>query len=397
MGNQQGADAPRSTNQGAPPEEGQGSFTENLWMVSCRPFDDTCSVFSENTILFQPDTRLLSNSYEYGYDRENQSHVVQDTITANLLDLDNQSGSVSARAREPFPSNSTVLVYVHGFRQTYEKVFRVVDHLRNRTHDMLTVVGMLWPCHVKHAAYLKARDKAKLASKKLRLALQYMLARGNKVHVFAHSLGTRVALGALLDSGLFQYGEGEMGDLFLAAGAVASDSLGERGEFPAHRVAAETIVVYHSTKDDVLRQALPMVEAIPALVSGRARAETKALGYKGPTGDVHAKVRPIDCTATVYMHRIHVYLASPQVNGPLLEACGMADLVCFVDGQSTSVLNEGPFSPSTHHDEFVRQTSKYLYDNDSPSLGPCVLEPEPMSPQHSEQEADSDDETSMVL
>ena len=36
-----------------------------------------------------------------------------------------------------------------------------------------------------------------------------------------------MALASLLDSGLFRYGDGMMGDLFLAAAAVASDSLGE--------------------------------------------------------------------------------------------------------------------------------------------------------------------------
>eukprot|EP00656_Telonema_subtile_P051245 TRINITY_DN6848_c0_g1_i4.p1 TRINITY_DN6848_c0_g1~~TRINITY_DN6848_c0_g1_i4.p1 ORF type:complete len:390 (-),score=78.24 TRINITY_DN6848_c0_g1_i4:261-1430(-) len=373
----------------------QGKFIDNLWMVGCRPFDNECTTFTDNTFLFQPDTRFLSNSFEYKHDRDS-AYCVEKTVTANMVNVDTVTNSVSKRANEPFPSNSTVLVYVHGFRQTYEKVYRTIDHLWNRSQDSVTVVGFLWPCHIKHVSYSKAREKTVQASKRLRRALQYILAKGNTVHVFAHSLGTRVALGALLDSGLFQYGEGEMGDLFLAAAAVPSDCLGEKAEFPAHRVAAQSITVFHSLKDDVLRQALPVVEGLPGLMAGRPRAETKALGYKGPTGDVHSKVKVVDCSATVYMHRIHVYIASPECHGPILESCGLGHHVCF-DGQSTSVLNEGPFSPSTHHDEFARQTSKVLF---SPDMGGFRVEEEQPTPEPDilvDVSGDSDDECANVV
>ena len=51
-----------------------------------------------------------------------------------------------------------------------------------------------------------------------------------------------------------------------------------------------------------------------------------------------------------------------QVHGPVLRSCGLAGLVSYVDGQSTTFATEGPFSPDTAHDEFGRQTSKCLFD-----------------------------------
>jgi len=336
------------------------TFSDNVWMISCRPFSAACDTFSPTTFLFQPDTRILSNSYEYSYDRELEGYCVEQTVTQNMCDVDNVC-QTSFGAQGSFPCNSTVLLYVHGFRQTYEKVYRTVDHLRNRSQDMLTVVGFLWPCHIKHVAYAKARDKTVEAGRRLRLALQYLLSRGNQVHIFAHSLGCRVALVSLLDSGLFRYGDGMMGDLFLAAAAVASDSLGEHGEFPAHRIAGQSIVVFHSLKDDVLRQALPVMAVLPGLMDMRPRAETKALGYKGPSGRVDSKVRVIDVSSTVPMHRIHVYIASPEVHGPVLEACELPQLTCYAS-QSMTVTDQESFSPAQHHDEFVRQMSSQCFD-----------------------------------
>jgi len=340
-------------------------FCDNVWMISCRPMLAPCDNFSPETSLFQPDTRILSNSYEYSYDRELDGYRVEHTVTQNMSDIGEGSQNLYG-GQDSFPRNSTVLLYVHGFRQTYEKVYRTVDHWRNRTQDMLTVVGFLWPCHIKHVAYAKARDKTVGAAQRLRLALQYLLSRGNQVHIFAHSLGCRVALAALLDSGLFRYGDGAMGGLFLAAPAVASDSLGEEGEFPAHRIAAQSVTVFHSLKDDVLRQALPVMAVLPGLLDMRPRAETKALGYKGPSGKVDQKVCVIDVSSTVPMHRIHVYIASPEVHGPVLEACELPQLTCYAH-RSVSLLERGSFlHPGRHHDEFVRQSSQFCFD--MPSL-----------------------------
>ena len=112
------------------------TFSDNVWMISCRPFSAACDTFSPTTFLFQPDTRILSNSYEYSYDRELEGYCVEQTVprlihvivlkmvrqvTQNMCDVDNVC-QTSFGAQGSFPCNSTVLLYVHGFRQTYEKV-----------------------------------------------------------------------------------------------------------------------------------------------------------------------------------------------------------------------------------------------------------------------------------
>ena len=108
----------------APGEQHEGVFCPNLWMVACRPFSDKCDTFTDNTLLFQPDTRILSNSYEYKYDREKEDYRVEETLVHNLTEIDTvaAAGLCSSPNRDPFPRHTTVLVYVHGFRQTYEKV-----------------------------------------------------------------------------------------------------------------------------------------------------------------------------------------------------------------------------------------------------------------------------------
>ena len=60
------------------------TFSDNVWMISCRPFSAACDTFSPTTFLFQPDTRILSNSYEYSYDRELEGYCVEQTVGAVL-------------------------------------------------------------------------------------------------------------------------------------------------------------------------------------------------------------------------------------------------------------------------------------------------------------------------
>jgi hypothetical protein len=65
--------------------------------------------------------------------------------------------------------------------------------------DAPVVMGFIWPCHYKPTAYSKARIKADRAGKILRPILQMLRDRGNTTLIVAHSMGSRVALTALLE------------------------------------------------------------------------------------------------------------------------------------------------------------------------------------------------------
>ena len=116
-----------------------------------------------------------------------------------------------------------IFVYVHGFRQGFQRVINVASHLALRvgidTHDGATygtdegggsaVIAFLWPSHKRKFAYSLARSDAREAGLRLRLVLESLMARGSthsasgptdlEVVVVAHSMGCRVALHALLD------------------------------------------------------------------------------------------------------------------------------------------------------------------------------------------------------
>lgn len=66
--------------------------------------------------------------------------------------------------------------------------------------DAPIIMGFVWPCHNKTTAYRKARDKADRAGAVLRPLLQALSARGNNTLIVAHSMGSRVALTALMET-----------------------------------------------------------------------------------------------------------------------------------------------------------------------------------------------------
>ena len=94
------------------------------------------------------------------------------------------------------------------------------------------------------------------------------------------------------------------------------------------------------------------------------------------------------------------------MHGPVLRACGLGGIVSYVDGQSTTFVTEGPFSPDTAHDEFGRQTSKCLFvmpGEDEPEQ--VCMSGEPRTPtrsceddgKHEADDHDSDEDIGVVL
>ena len=231
-------------------------------------------------------------------------------------------------------------MFVHGFNESYYRVISHLCHLKKRiaqaaaagdaaAPSAVSIVGFTWPSHTGSLAsgsYYGARAATAKAGRFLRLALAMLAARGNRVVLVAHSLGSRVALHALLD---WPAGEpapaaadpdaargraigSPVDELHLAAPGVASDALAVRGEFPSSRLATPSVTVYHSKRDAFLQGGFWVAEAGPAVVRG-ARAYRGALGAFGMSGDLgpggKAKCEAVDCTAEVgSSHSIHAYI-----------------------------------------------------------------------------------------
>ena len=166
------------------------------------------------------------------------------------------------------PENGQVVMYVHGFTETYGSAHRHSSSLRVIYDDSIPVISFLWPCHTKVSNYLAGRKNAATAGERLQQAVKLLLARGNKVNIVAHSLGCRVVLSALHKSGLWQYAEGKIGTVVLAAAAVASDALSSDGEFAAELVPAERLLVLYCRNDAILRKAYAAAEVQSPGVAG---------------------------------------------------------------------------------------------------------------------------------
>ncbi len=145
------------------------------------------------------------------------------------------------------------------------------------------MLGYLWPGGSIAVDYPLAVVRAGEAGWRLRDALA---AGGTPLDLQTHSLGARVALEALKYSGV------RARHLILSAPAVSYDCLDEFREFNAVAANCESVNVFYSRADPVLRDAYPL-----GTFGGQA------LGYNGPDGRVPSpNVRAFDCTAVVTTH-----------------------------------------------------------------------------------------------
>jgi esterase/lipase superfamily enzyme len=95
-------------------------------------------------------------------------------------------------------SGRDVLLYVHGFNQTFETAVldaaRLSDAIRFRGDTMV----FAWPSRAKLLDYGYDRDSAMWSRDALQAVLEQLLARpGGRVNIVAHSIGTMLALEAL--------------------------------------------------------------------------------------------------------------------------------------------------------------------------------------------------------
>lgn len=202
-----------------------------------------------------------------------------------------------------------VLVFVHGYRNPLKNVaasYRKLEtELTNRgligdsNYDL--AVGFLWPGFETEVGFFAAVPWANKSAAFFRSFLKILNSNAHTVDVQTHSLGARVALQAVA----FEH-EAFIDNLMLTAPAVDNESLEPKKEFNNSLLSCRRCLVYHSSKDPVLK------------VAYRIGALDKALGFKGPE---HPKVIEkecpdvfvVDCSAVVSSHG--GYRQSPEVYG----------------------------------------------------------------------------------
>lgn len=197
--------------------------------------------------------------------------------------------------------NRHVCILVHGYSNTLPDVLKAYVQLQTRMKEAQIVgpdgyglvLGFTWPGWW-GPEFPIARHSANYAARYLLQLLNTLRPVVLSLDIQTHSLGARVALGALkrpdrvfIDS------------LLLTAPAVDNTSFAPGREFRSSLGACKHCFVYHSGRDSVLRRFFPVGDGVNSICP--------ALGLNGPRRPVTAlKQNPnlyvVDCTACVAEH-----------------------------------------------------------------------------------------------
>jgi esterase/lipase superfamily enzyme len=191
-----------------------------------------------------------------------------------------------------------LLVLVHGYRNPLKHVAAAYKKLETELRNLQLIgpgqydaaIGFAWPGLRTHIGFFAAVPWANRSAAHFRSFIQILNSNAHTVDVQTHSLGARVALQAMS----FEH-EVFVDNLMLTAPAVDDECLEPTKEFNGALASCRRCLVYHSSKDPVLK------------IAYRIGAIDKALGYKGPQ---HPQVIEqqcpdvfvIDCSAVVTSH-----------------------------------------------------------------------------------------------
>lgn len=191
-----------------------------------------------------------------------------------------------------------VLVLVHGFRNPFRNVAPAYGKVEKvlAANGMISddgyglVLGFLWPGFQTPVGFFAAVPYANRSGGHFRDFLESMAGSARTIDVQAHSLGARVVLQAADFKD-----EVWIDNLMMIAPAVDNECLEPKKEFNDALESCRRCVVYHSSKDRVLK------------IGYRIGQLDRALGLSGPENpDVVEKectqVFVVDCSAVVTEH-----------------------------------------------------------------------------------------------
>eukprot|EP00929_Paragymnodinium_shiwhaense_P079936 TRINITY_DN41678_c0_g1_i1.p1 TRINITY_DN41678_c0_g1~~TRINITY_DN41678_c0_g1_i1.p1 ORF type:complete len:453 (+),score=79.83 TRINITY_DN41678_c0_g1_i1:106-1464(+) len=414
-------------------------YDDHLYIASCRAIGHA-NRFCDPVLLFQPDCRrfcskglhcelyLEEQGEKSAAHRAHFLHVGKDVYRLAVdRDLESRSPATlvvnapKVKAELPFipycwsvqaehlaagevplprsiaPGRS-VVIYVHGFRQHYNKVCSLAQIVQSqlRKHGVArkdgrhtpVVIGFLWPCGKRRRKYVVARKNAEDAAPRLRCLLTCLAHLGCPTTVVAHSLGARVALTALKaepasiqpDSPMVAMGSGRLlvGNLFLLGAAVAKDALSQGGEFDRYLLRTEQVTVFHSPHDDVLGNVFGLGEALHDLweMNLGGSGGGGSLGADGVAEPVPSRCTCIDVASSVDKHNATAWLCSSQVMEPIAAAVS-ASQTTEVDSDASPSTREdkesGDSQPPQHLESFLADLAEELSDSDN-SVGEEELE-----------------------
>ena len=102
-----------------------------------------------------------------------------------------------------------VFVFVHGFRVVFENPLLASAELWNFMGNDGAVIAYAWPSTPNYFAYLHDIETARISGRNLRKFVKYLSqnTKARKIHIIAHSAGTRMTMTALNELSLSSRGE----------------------------------------------------------------------------------------------------------------------------------------------------------------------------------------------
>jgi esterase/lipase superfamily enzyme len=215
----------------------------------------------------------------------------------NLSDT-NQFSEVTDGELADEVKDKHIIVLVHGYRNPIKNVAASYKKLETELQARSLIgpgnydlaVGFVWPGFQTQLGFFAAVPWANRSAAYFREFMKLLNSNAHTVDVQTHSLGARVALQAMaFEPEIF------VDNLMLTAPAVDNEILEPKKEFHESLASCRRCLVYHSSKDNVLKIGYTIANL------------DKALGYKGPE---HPKVVEaecpeafiIDCSAVVDSH-----------------------------------------------------------------------------------------------
>lgn len=213
----------------------------------------------------------------------------------------NDYRAVTRKEIKTLAAGRSVCILVHGFNTPMRRMLDAYAELQTNMQAAGVlgpkgygrVIGFAWPGWTA-TTYFPARRSANIAAGFLRELLTLLGPTASQVDIQAHSLGARVALGALLP-----FHDTILNNLLLTAAAVDNNILEPGQAFHGALAGCKRCWVYHSRRDAILRRYYRLGDL--------SDGNRPALGLRGPRRrDVTLRKCPnvhvVDASAVVAGH-----------------------------------------------------------------------------------------------
>lgn len=292
-----------------------------MLFITCRM--PTINTEPELNKEFEFDLKNNSSSRAFFCCRRNKKNSHEEIGSKNLL-----AAIKTSKYRQ-------VLIYVHGFSNLPEDVFKNVEEFQSLCNKKkageVLVIPVIWPCDNDLGVVKDYWDDQKAADQSAfalaRMFQKFMEWRNSseqnpeddpclkRINVLAHSMGNRVLRQTLSNWHKYDQPNGLpllFRNTFLVAADILNESLhkGQQGELIGH--ASRNVVVYYASDDLALRA---------SKISNVKNAEaSRRLGHSGPEDMELApkNVYAIDCDEVNTLYdppKGHSYFRSGKING----------------------------------------------------------------------------------